>query len=219
MERLLRLVYPLRARCVGCESRAGNDRDWLCEDCRRELASRWIGAAQPPEGGWFDGAAYGFHYGGPASGATKCLKYQGAKKLAEPMARQMLRAFDALRPLDVDCVTAVPMHKRRQRQRGYNHAALLAEQVAAGIGVPFADALERLRDTPQQARLDAAQRRENLNGAIAARGDFSGKRVLLVDDVCTTGATANACARALREAGAAGVYLLCFARAGEGEDN
>ena len=76
-------------------------------------------------------------------------------------------------------------------------------------------ALERVRNTRQQARL-YAEERQNMDGAIALRGDVAGRRILLVDDVCTTGATANACARALLDAGAEAVYLLCFAVAGEG---
>ena len=210
---LLALIYPRRAECMGCGSKVGFEREWLCEDCRQALANRWIGAAPPPDGGLIDGAAYAYVYGGPASGLVRSLKYRGVARLAEPMGRQMARAFEALQPAHIDCVVPVPMHVRRARRRGCNHALLLARAVADRSGLPVIEALARTRNTPQQARLSDAERRHNLDGAFAVTGDMAGRRVLLVDDVCTTGATANACAAALLRGGASAVLLLCFAQA------
>ena len=207
---LLELIYPIRAECMGCGTRAGFERDWLCEDCRQALSNRWVGAAPPPEGGLIDGAAYAYLYGGPAGGLVRNLKYRGVSRLAEPMGRQMLRAFDGLQPAQIDCVVPVPMHIRRTRKRGVNQALLLAREMAGGLGLPLAEALVRTRNTRQQARLDAAERLHNLDGAFAVACDVKGKRVLLVDDVCTTGATANACAEALLAGGASAVLLVCF---------
>ena len=207
---LLELIYPIRAECMGCGTKAGFERDWLCEDCRQALANRWVGAATPPEGGLIDGAAYGYFYGGPAGGLVRNLKYRGVSRLAEPMGRQMVRAFEGLQPAQIDCVVPVPMHIRRTRKRGVNHALLLAKAVADGLGLPLEEALVRTRNTRQQARLNDAERLHNLDGAFAVAGDVAGKRVLLVDDVCTTGATANACAKALLENGASTVLLVCF---------
>lgn len=210
---LLELIYPIRAECMGCGAKAGFDRDWLCEDCRQALADRWVGAAPPPEGGLIDGAAYGYLYGGPAGGLVRNLKYRGISRLAEPMGRQMVRAFEGLQPAQIDCVVPVPMHVRRTRRRGVNHALLLAREVAGGLRLPLEEALVRTRNTRQQARLNDAERLHNMDGAFAVAGSVAGKRVLLVDDVCTTGATANACAAALLEGGAGAVLLLCFAQA------
>ena len=210
---LLELVYPVRAECMACGSKAGCERDWLCEDCRQALADRWVGAASPPEGGLIDGAAYGYLYGGPAGGLVRNLKYRGVSRLAEPMGRQMVRALEGLQPAHIDCVTPVPMHVRRVRKRGVNQALLLAREVADGLQLPLEEALVRTRNTLQQARLDEAKRLHNLDGAFAVAGNVAGKRVLLVDDVCTTGATANACAQALRQGGAEAVLLVCFSQA------
>ena len=212
LEALLGLIYPRRAVCMGCGMSAGFERDWLCEDCRRALAERWVGAAPPPDGP-IEGAAYAYRYGGPARGLVRNLKYRGVTRLAEPMGRQMASAFEGLRPAEVDWVTPVPMHPRRVRRRGWNHALLLAEQVARRLEVPLVEALARTRNTPQQAKLSDAGRLRNLDGAIALTRDVAGKRVLLVDDVCTTGATANVCAAALMEGGARAVLLLCYAQA------
>ena len=207
---LLELIYPIRAECMGCGAKTGFERDWLCEDCRQALANRWVGAAPPPEGGLIDGAAYGYFYRGPAGGLVRNLKYRGVSRLAEPMGRQMVRALEGLQPAHIDCVTPVPMHVRRVRKRGVNQALLLAREVADGLQLPLEEALVRTRNTLQQARLDEAKRLHNLDGAFAVAGNVAGKRVLLVDDVCTTGATANACAEALLQGGADAVLLVCF---------
>ena len=209
-EGLMKLLYPGRAICVGCGDRSGQEREWLCEACRQALAKRWLGVVPPP-GPEIDLAAGAYRYGGPARGMVRSLKYGSAAVLAGMMARPMARALEPLGPLAADGVAYVPMHPKRQAERGYNHAALLAEALADALELPVLDALSRTRDTPQQAKLDLEGRRRNLEGAIAVGADVSGRRVLLVDDVCTTGATALACAGALRAAGASGVVLACFA--------
>ena len=210
---LLDLLYPPRAECMGCGDKSGLERDWLCLACRQALAEHWAGALPPPEGGRFQGAAFAYYYSGPAGTMVRNLKYRGVRRLAEPMGRAMASAFKPLQPTGVDCVAPVPMHPRRLSQRGFNHAALLAAQAADRLELPVLEALERVRDTSQQARLQDAERRVNVRDAFAVRGDMRGRRVLLVDDVCTTGATANACADALLAGGVEAVYLLCFAKA------
>lgn len=210
---LLDLIYPRRARCMGCGSAAGCERDWVCENCSRALAERWVGACKPPKGGVIQAAAAAYLYGGPAGGLVRSLKYRGVYRLSKPMGRRMAEAFEALRPLPVDAIVPVPMHPSRQRQRGYNHAELLAREAADCLGLPVICALERTRNTPQQARLSDEQRRHNQQGAFACTQSVAGLQILLTDDVFTTGATANACARTLLEGGAAAVALLCFATA------
>lgn len=210
---LLELLYPRRAICMGCGSQAGFERDWLCEECRRELANRWIGAMTALEGGWIEGAVAAYLYGGPSAGLVRNLKYRGVRMLAEPMGRHMADAFEALQPAHIDAVVPVPMHAKRLKKRGYNHAGLLAREAARRMNLPLLDALDRTRDTPQQARLSDAERMKNLDGAFALREEVGGLRLLLVDDVCTTGATANACAATLLGGGAQAVLLLCFASA------
>ena len=214
----LKLVYPTRAVCMGCDSQAGFSREWLCDDCRRELAKRWVGAAPPPGGSGIDGAAYAYLYGGPAGGMVRHMKYQGVKRLADPMARAMASALALIQPTGAECVVPVPMHPKRLRERGFNHAALLARKLGGLAGLPEREALARIRNTPQQARLSEEERRANMTDAFAAAEPVAGKRILLVDDVCTTGATVADCARALKQAGAAAVYLVCFATANHGED-
>jgi ComF family protein len=109
----------------------------------------------------------------------------------------------------------VPLHPRKRRERGFNQAELIARELAARSGLPLAPgALVRRIDTPPQAGLSAAARRRNVARAFAVRqcARVAGRRVVLVDDVLTTGATAQACSRALAAAGARAVRVLTVAR-------
>ena len=110
-------------------------------------------------------------------------------------------------------VAAVPLHPDRQRTRGYNQAELLARELAAQLALPYIGGLRRIRATADQIGLDAAARHENMREAFVADANaFRAQRVLLIDDVCTTGATLDACAVALRAQGARGIYGLTVAR-------
>src|SRR5205823_1833243 len=121
----------------------------------------------------------------------------------------------AARPLAVDALVPVPLDAARVRERGYNQAALLAAPVAAALDVPLAPTwLRRTRPTRPQVGLSARERRVNVRGAFTCPepAAVAGQRVLVVDDVMTTGATLEACAEALVAAGAAGVWGLIVAR-------
>lgn len=107
-------------------------------------------------------------------------------------------------------VTAVPLHRKKERRRGFNQSKRLAQATAARLGIPYADTLTKVRITEDQHTLSAAERQKNLIGAFQAAHPVSGI-VLLVDDVRTTGATLGECARVLRAAGAAQVYAVCLA--------
>jgi ComF family protein len=126
----------------------------------------------------------------------------------------MLNAYRTYLNWEIDVVFPVPLSRRRLRERGYNQAALFALPLALGLNVPYRPkALRRVRHTRSQVDLSWGERRENVSGAFAASSDdVSGKTILLVDDVITTGATLNACASALLSAGARAVYAFSVAR-------
>jgi len=148
-------------------------------------------------------------YGGQVAEAIQRLKHRGASHLARPLGRLMR----PLVPVDLDVALPVPLHPRRLRARGYNQSALLA-RVACRRLLPLRhDLLDRIRDTPAQKDLGPRQRWANVQGAFGAGRAARGLRLLLVDDVTTTGATAAACAAALLDAGALEVHLLTLARA------
>jgi predicted amidophosphoribosyltransferase len=117
-----------------------------------------------------------------------------------------------------DALVAVPLHPRRERERGYNQAEILARELSAATGLPVLDLLERRRARAPSWRLGRAERRAELAGAFAARAGAetaaAGRRLLLIDDVCASATTLEECALALRRAGARDVAGYVFARAG-----
>ncbi|WP_245557561.1 ComF family protein [Deinococcus peraridilitoris] len=148
-------------------------------------------------------------YEGPLRRAVQALKYEGSREVARAIARELAGAVPESWHPEVVC--AVPLHERRLRSRGYNQAALLAGALAHGLCVPHRELLSRERFTLQQARLSASERRANVEGAFRTVGAVP-SRVLLVDDVLTTGTTLAECARMLRCAGADQVYFAVAAR-------
>jgi ComF family protein len=125
--------------------------------------------------------------------------------MAESFARwPELAGYDALVP--------VPLHPKRLRERGYNQAELLARELGGRIGLPVLDLLERAKATKPQWDLDKESRLKNLAGAFTAGAETKGLSLLLIDDVCTTGASLEECGRALHRAGAERVAAFVFAR-------
>jgi ComF family protein len=140
------------------------------------------------------------------------FKYGGMKALAKPLGTQLAAALP--RDQQFDVVVPMPLHWKRRWQRGFNQSELLARFTARRCGIPMVNAVSRLRATNNQAGLSNAKRRNNVSGAFGVSKPrvVAGQRVLLVDDVMTTGATASACARALKRAGATSVAVLTLAR-------
>jgi ComF family protein len=151
---------------------------------------------------------------GPARRLVHRLKYSDRGELAAPMGAWMARAgADVL--AEADAITPVPLHARRLWTRRFNQAAALGREIARRAGKPFEPALlRRVKATRSQVGLSREQRVQNMQGAFRAAPGASvqGRRIALVDDVLTSGATANAAARALLRAGAAQVDLIVFAR-------
>jgi ComF family protein len=134
-----------------------------------------------------------------------------------PLAGTLSRLVNRALPLDdrYDVIVPVPLHWHRRWSRGFNQAELLAHEVSRHRRIPVLKALRRSKATLNQAGLTSAGRRRNMAAAFQPCDgmDIRGKRILLIDDVFTTGATASACARALKKAGAGNVTLLTIARA------
>ena len=196
---ILPLTPPLCDTCGDPLStwRATSEALGRCPRCRRSSPSldraRAIGA-----------------YDGVLRAIVHALKYEGRRSLARPLAAMMReRGGDIL--IGAVCVVPVPLHRSRRRERGFNQAVDLARR----MGLPVRHALRRVRATATQTTLPAAQRHKNVRDAFrvtrAARS-LRGAIVVLVDDVSTTGATLDACARTLKEAGVTEVRALTAAR-------
>src|SRR5262245_23353327 len=174
-----------------------------CGRCRRGLTPFEAGGSLGP-------------YEGSLRTLVHELKYRGRRRIAGRLAVELLAAPRIRELLEGDVVLVpVPLHPRKRRERGFNQSELVAAEIASRTGRPLAPrALVRRKDTAPQSDLSAAERRRNVDGAFAVRerARVAGRVVVLVDDVWTTGATARACARILREAGAAQVRLLSLAR-------
>lgn len=222
------LVAP---RCVACGDLLDRPIDGpACETCWRRVAlitppfCRRCGDPLPSwrvtsiehetcarcrrRSGAVDRAGAAGQYEGALRAIVHALKYGRRRSLARGLADLVA----AQRPdllAGVDAVVAVPLHARRLRARGFNQAV----EIARHLGPPLLPALRRVRDTRPQTDLPASQRHRNVRGAFAAAASVAGLRLLLVDDVSTTGATLDACAAALKEAGADEVRAVTAARA------
>jgi ComF family protein len=142
------------------------------------------------------------------------FKFRRHDFLDAPLASLLVERWSGWRDGDFDAVVPVAMHSRKLRERGYNQAELLARPFARAAGLMLLPrGLRKTHDTAAQSTLRRDERAANLRGAFTADASVRGRRILLVDDVCTTGATLRACAKALRRAGAARVAALTVARA------
>ena len=218
------LIFP--PRCGGC----GTEAERFCPTCVASLASLppsiclqcgyplpstgQCVATHPPGTAALAGIRSVFFFEGPLQSALHRLKYKRDIILADSLACLLRDAWWA-GDLPTGVVMPVPLSAERLRERGYNQAGLLAQAFAELTHLPYRPAAAvRIRHTVSQVKLSAAQRRENVAQAFEAKSRaVLGQTIILVDDVCTTGATLAACAEALRAAGATCVWGFTLARA------
>jgi ComF family protein len=197
---LVRLLAP--DYCAACDAPVPEG-VVFCQEC---------GGCPPPRGAAPLGACVAGEYAPPLSLAIRRFKFSQRADLAWSLGR-LLPWPSGLESSGV-WVVPVPLHRARLVERGFNPAGLLARELSRRFGAGYAPrALERLRDTPQQALLAAAERRSNMVGAFASRDVGSARSVVLVDDVVTTGSTLEACRQALYAAGVVHVSVVALAAA------
>jgi ComF family protein len=227
------LFYP--ATCVVC-SRDVERPDYLCESCRDRaprIAPPFCTKCSEPFFGaitqtfscancehrilHFDSAIASYRSRGLVRQLVHAFKYGRQRHLRHPLAGWLGETMSdpRLRGRRFDMIVPVPLHPARERERGFNQAALLAELFARQAAVPLRLALERIRYTNTQTAYDRAERMENLRDAFRLRKNVNVRElhVLLIDDVLTTGSTLSECARVLKKAGAVSVYAATTARA------
>jgi len=220
-EALLDLLFP--PRCVGC----GREGEWFCQTCQSQLAfilppvcpmcglhlpvGSFCSQSHSP---WLDAIRSVAYSEGALREAIHQFKYRGVRALALPFGKLLYGCWQ-IHEIPADVIVPVPLHPRRLRERGYNQSELLAEQLGRHTGVPVNCAvLRRVKHTLPQVGLNAQRRRENVADAFQAVSDsLADQRVVLIDDVCTTGATLEACSVALKTQGARSVWALTLGRA------
>ena len=227
------LLYPPVCTICAANVRAS---EYLCDQCEaktaRVIAPFCQKCSEPFEGAitgtftcancahraiHFDTAVAAYRSRGIVRQIIHTFKYGHQIYLRHLVARWLYAALDDERLSNrrFDIIIPVPLHPTRQRERGFNQASLLAELLSAEISIQSKSALERIRYTPTQTALDRAERMENLHKAFRLRknADVRRLRVLLIDDVLTTGSTLSECSRVLKRAGAISVHAATAARA------
>ena len=214
---VLDLFFP--PKCPFCQRLLADPRALLCQDCQRELP--WLtGKRGERKVDFSAGCLSPLAYRDRVPDAVQRYKFSGVRAYAGPfgtLMAQCLRDRPEIRP---EVVTWAPLSRKRLRKRGYDQAGLLARRVGEALELPVIPLLKKVRHTAPQSGLEGeSARRANALGAYEALpgSRAAGKRVLLVDDVVTSGATLSECARVLCQAGAAEVVCLTLAQAGGGE--
>lgn len=210
---LLNLIYP--NKCPFCGRMLNSGEEGLCSSCQKTLP--WVD--KPGKTVDFcDACLSPLWYRDGVRKAIHCYKFRGGRSHSRFFGQVMAQAWKDQGQEPVDVIVWVPLSRKHLRRRGYDQAELLARRVGELTGLPVAPGLLKVRETQTQSLiLEDAARRANVLGAYAAAPDveLNGKRVLLVDDVATSGATLSECAACLRMAGAESVVALTFARAGD----
>ncbi len=199
MLRVPNLFYSL-SRCPVCRTRPSSAKG-CCAVCAAALFAPHIEGFELALGS----------YEGRLERAVRAFKFHGVTRLGVTFGEEIASVIrGGAWSLDLICPT--PLHTRRRLERGYNQSAVITQTVARRLKIPHRHAVRRVRATQQQARLGGSERQKNVAGAFRAE-PLKGERVLLIDDVMTSGATLTECSLALLEAGASGVYVAVVARA------
>jgi competence protein ComFC len=207
--------------CGDCESKITRIVPPFCEKCSEPfdgaITTAFACANCAQRKIYFEAAVSAYRARGIVRHVILNFKYGRQIHLRHLVARWLVAAMDdrRLRDRRFDAIIPVPLHPARQRERGFNQAELLAEWLSEHLSLPLCRALERVHYTTTQTAFDRAERMQNLRGAFRLRkkADVRSLRVLLIDDVLTTGSTLSECARVLKEAGAQSIFAATAARA------
>ena len=212
-ETLMLLIFP--PSCPECRTYVERQGKW-CPDCleklkrTRQLPIAPAAAKNIPRGVWALGI-----YEGTLKKMIGDLKYRGNRKFLPWMHSFVAEAFP--RDLEADYIIPVPLHRKKHKKRGFNQVEAIFKEPLQKLmpNSKWIEPLERIRETRPQYGLSALERKENIHGAFSVKENFSvslkGKRILLLDDIFTTGTTVEACAEALRKQGAEHIGVLVFA--------
>jgi ComF family protein len=207
--------------CPECSDKAPRIKPPFCDKCSEQFAGAISGTFSCANCShrrlYFNAAVSAYRSRGIVRKLVHEFKYHRQFHLRHPVANWLMETLEdpRLRELRFDIIVPVPLHPARERERGFNQAQLLAELLSAKVSIPVRPVLERIRYTTTQTAFDRAERMENLRDAFRLRKKVHVQdlRVLLIDDVLTTGSTLSECARVLKRAGAISVHAATAARA------
>ena len=204
---LLRYLYP--PKCVLCQRLLAKEESDLCLECRKDLP---VAERTSKHLRFVDTWTAALYYEGSVRESILRYKFRGMRVYCSAYGRLLAAKISRALPEDWDCITYVPVGKKRLRRRGYDQTCLLAEATARELGREAVRLLDKPKDNPAQSGIrDPEARRANVSGVYRISSDVKGKRILLIDDILTTGATACECARVLKTAGAEKVYVAALA--------
>lgn len=204
---MMRILYP--KKCIICGRII--ETDTFCEECEKIYGNRF-GYKMGDE--FLDKCVFALYYREPVKGKVWIYKFRSRRHLARPFAALLARTYrEYYSSAQFDLIVSVPVTKKSLIKRGYNHSALMAKYLSKELKIPFSDKiLRKERETTQHLKT-SNERRNNIKGAFKKneRANVSKKRILLVDDIVTTGFTMKECARVLKRAGASYVsgLVLC----------
>ncbi len=227
---ILYLLFPRTCFCCGIDLPA-KEQGFLCKECLKKLKKPGPIICQRCGITLKDGGAHCFNCRGTKAKHFKCslirsaldfnepsrslihgLKYEKYTNIAKFFAPLMNKTLlENPNMLEAEYFVPVPIHKKRFKKRGFNQAEVLARELSALADIPVLNALERIKNTKSQTKLTKRQRAENIKEAFicSCPKEIKKKAIILIDDVCTTGATLEECAKVLKKAGAREVYALC----------
>lgn len=194
-------------RCPYC-NRVISAKEWACEVCRKKIIIEYAEVLL-----YKSHCTAPFYYKDPVKSAILKFKFGNRPDLGIQLAMCMKDAIERQYKQPFDWVACVPLTKRKTRKRGYNQAEVLAKQLGKQMRLSYKPLLTKVVDNRPQHKLHKKDRQKNVHGvyAVNKKFDVNGKHVLLIDDICTTGATLSECAYTLKQAGAASVYCAAFA--------
>lgn len=229
--RIVETLFPSGVTCFLCGEEVWDDKHVLCSTCEKEVKfpSKFCLRCGTPlhsladycltcknNKRYFAMARAPLVYKDKVAGAIKRFKYENKRYMAKYFANFMAEEFERNKNEigEIDFLIPVPLHEEKEKERGFNQSKLLADELSKMIGIPVLDGnLIRVKNTQTQTELSYKERQENLEKAFKVLNwrEIKGKRIVLIDDVLTTGSTLNHCAHVLSNSGAAAVYALTAA--------
>ncbi|OQB25806.1 MAG: DNA utilization protein GntX [Firmicutes bacterium ADurb.Bin182] len=201
LNKILDLLFPENLVCHLCGNEAVVNERGICSGCEKEVRV----CPELPLIPHVDGISAGLIYDELTGPCLHRFKYNNGKYLTS-----FFISYMKVPDKKIDVIVPVPLHKNRQRQRGYNQSELLAKKIAERENIRFdPHIIARTRDTGTQTKLSHKQREKNVKGAFSVLSNVKGLDIVLIDDVITTGSTLSECAKVLKKAGAGKVYALC----------